>query len=82
MKVVITGATGIIGRTLIEYLLEKDISVLAIIRENSIKQLPKHEKLKVIECDLKNISNLKVEEEGYDVFFHFAWARNNWRTKE
>ena len=34
------------------------------------------------ECDLKNISNLKVEEEGYDVFFHFAWARNNWRTKE
>ena len=82
MKVVITGATGIIGRTLIEYLLEKDISVLAIIRENSKKQLPKHEKLKVIECDLKNISDLKVKEEGYDVFFHFAWARNNWRTKK
>lgn len=81
MKVVITGATGIIGRTLIDYLLEKGIYVLAIIRENSKKQLPKHDKLKVIECDLKNISSLKVEE-GYDVFFHFAWARNNWRAKE
>ena len=33
-KVVITGATGMIGRTLIEYLLEKNIEILAIIREN------------------------------------------------
>lgn len=73
MKVVITGATGIIGRSLIEHLLEKNIYILAIIRENSKKQLPKHKNLKVIECDLRNICNLEIKEK-YDVFFHFAWA--------
>lgn len=82
MKVVITGATGIIGRALIDYLLEKNIIILAIIRENSNKQLPKHKNIKVIKCDLKNMSNLKIEKERYDIFFHLAWARNDWRTKK
>lgn len=81
MKVVITGATGIIGRTLIEYLLENDISVLAIIRENTNKQLPEHKNLKVIKCDLQNLCNLVINEK-YDVFYHLAWARYYWRKKK
>jgi len=74
-KVVITGATGMIGKTLIEYLLEKDIEVLAIIRKNSkrVKNLPRHQKLRLIECDLENLQNLRIQEENYDTFFHFAW---------
>lgn len=74
-KVVITGATGMIGRTLIEYLLEKNIEILAIIRENSKRgeKLPKHEKLKVVECNLENLYKLDNIEEKYDTFFHFAW---------
>lgn len=82
MKVVITGATGIIGKTLIEYLLEKNFSVLAIIRENSAKKLPSHKNLEIIECDLKDICNLEIKNNDYDVFFHFAWARNYWRKKK
>ena len=74
-KVVITGATGMIGRTLIEYLLNKNIKVLAIIRENSKRAnvLPKDKNLKVIECNLSNLSKLELEEKDYDTFFHFAW---------
>ena len=74
-KVVITGATGMIGRTLIEYFLKKDIQILAIIRENSTrkKDLPKHKNLKVIECNLENLKNLEIAEKEYDTFFHFAW---------
>lgn len=74
-KVVITGATGMIGRTLIEYLLKKDIEILAIIRENSKrgKNLPNHEKLKVVECSLENLYKLENIKEKYDTFFHFAW---------
>lgn len=78
MKAVITGATGVIGRALIEYLLQNNISVLAIIRENSIKELPKHPNLEVIECDLQNICGLEISDKQYDVFFHLAWARHHW----
>ena len=74
-KVVITGATGMIGRTLIEYLLNKNIKVLAITRENSKKLnvLPNHKNLKVIECNLSNLSKLEQPENDYDTFYHLAW---------
>ena len=73
-KVVITGATGMIGKTLIEYLLKKDIEILAVIRQNSKRgqDLPKHQNLKIVGCNLDNLRNLKIQEK-YDTFFHFAW---------
>lgn len=74
-KVVVTGATGMIGVTLIEYLLSKDIEVLAIIRENSKrrKNLKEHKNLKIVECNLENLKNFKTQEVDYDVFYHFGW---------
>lgn len=74
-KVVVTGATGMIGVTLIEYLLSKNIEVLAIIRENSKRRdnLKEHKNLKVVECNLENLKKLNIEESYYDVFYHFGW---------
>ena len=75
-NVVITGATGMIGKTLIEYLSKKDINVLAIIRENSKRKniLNESKKVKIIECNLENYKKLDIDlEEKYDTFFHFAW---------
>lgn len=89
-KVIVTGATGLIGRTLIEYLLNKQIEVLAIIREDSNKKfkLTNHKHLKIVECDLENLEILEVKEKNYDTFFHLAWAgtfgaeRNNKHLQE
>lgn len=89
-KVVITGATGMIGRTLIEILLKKDIKILAIVRENSKRylNLPKSSNLQIIQCDLKDLHKLDVEENDYDTFFHFAWegtlgnTRNDEQTQK
>lgn len=83
-KVVITGATGMIGLNLINYLLEKDIEVLAIIRKNSSRRhyLNKKDNLKILECNLEELKNLNIEDE-YDTFIHLAWdgtfgdSRNN-----
>ena len=83
-KVVITGATGMIGLNLINYLLEKDIEVLAIIRRDSSRKklLPVCDKVKVIECNLEELKVIKIEEK-YDTFIHLAWdgtfgdSRNN-----
>lgn len=74
-KVVITGATGMIGRALVNYLLNKDIEVLAIIRENSTRKsnMLSNKNLKIIECNLENFDNFKIDENDYDTFFHFAW---------
>ena len=51
-KVVVTGATGMIGVTLINQLLSENIQVLAIIRENSKRRgnLKEHKNLKIVEC--------------------------------
>lgn len=79
-KVIITGATGMIGRTLIEYLLNKNICVLAIIRKDSKKKntLPVSRNLKTIECNLDELETLDIKDETYDVFLHLAWDRNIW----
>ena len=73
-KVVITGATGVIGRNLIEYLLKLDIEILAIVRKNSKRRLdiPINEKLKILECDLDKLYSLEIKEK-FDIFYHLAW---------
>lgn len=79
-KVIITGATSMIGNALVKYLLSKNIQVLAIIRKNSNRRafLPKSNKLKVIECDLKDLKNLEIENDNeYDTIYHLAWDGTN-----
>ena len=83
-KVVITGATGMIGLNLINYLLKKNIEVLAIIRKNSSRKelLTQNDNLKILECNLDELKNIKIEDK-YDTFIHLAWdgtfgdSRNN-----
>jgi len=75
-KVVLTGATGMIGVTLINHLLQQNIEVSVIIRPNSKKrfQLPQSEKLKVVEVDLANIAKAEDLLEGkFDAFYHLGW---------
>lgn len=75
-KVIVTGATGMIGISLIKYLLDKDVQVTAIIRPNSKRKdvLPKNKNLKIIECDLSDIQNAEIEKDNYDVLYHLAWT--------
>lgn len=74
-KVVITGATGMIGVTLSEYLTNQGIEVLAIIRENSKRRenLKESNLLKIVECSLENLNKLNLPDNDYDVFYHLGW---------
>ena len=84
-KVIITGATGMIGIALIEYLLEKNVEITAIIRENSNRKnnIPVNQNLKIVECSLNSLKELELDSCDYDTFFHLAWegtfgeSRNN-----
>lgn len=76
-KVVITGASSMIGTALIQYLISQGIEVLAITRRMT-KELEKFEKIgkcKVAFCDLTNISDFEIikYDTDYEVFIHLAW---------
>ncbi|MFQ9510102.1 MAG: NAD-dependent epimerase/dehydratase family protein [Lachnospiraceae bacterium] len=75
-RAVITGATGMIGTMLIEYLLKQDIEVLALVRPNSnrMNHLSRSIKLHIKECDLSQLSQITGEEGTYDAFFHLGWC--------
>lgn len=75
-KVIVTGATGMIGASLIDQMVKEDILVTAIIRPNSAKKsnLITHKNVNVVECDINQLLNLKnVLSKDYDTFYHFAW---------
>lgn len=91
-KVIITGATSMIGCGLIKYLLKKNVKIFAVIRPNSKNKWKLNNfKVEIIECDLNNIKNLYKllkKEKAIDAFFHFGWEytdrenRNNYEKQK
>lgn len=75
-RVIITGATSMIGVALIKACIASNVEVTALVRPNSSKliRLPQSPLVKVVECDLSQIEHFPVREKGYDVFYHLAWA--------
>lgn len=74
--VIVTGATGMVGATMIEQMLADGIRVTGIVRPASakMKNLTSHQNLEIIECDIDNLLSLKETlSHDYDTFFHFAW---------
>ena len=75
-KVIVTGATGFIGRFLVRELVRQKVEVIALVRERSknlecISQLP----IRIVECDLSRFSQLPamIPDRDVDAVFHIAW---------
>lgn len=75
MKYIITGASGFIGVELSKLLLERGHTVFAVCRKESkgLKNVPKHENLKIVWADLNHLSDIPKQVDGADVFIHLAW---------
>lgn len=77
-KVIITGATGMIGVSLINQLLNNNVEkIYAVIRPNSknVYRLPKDDRIEIVECDISEYKNLdNYIHEKCDIFYHFAWG--------
>lgn len=81
---VITGATGVIGRALVDVLLKNGVRLLVIARKSeSAKRLEALENTEVIYCDLNRLDSVDVKD-NYDAFFHLGWCgtRGNDRFDE
>lgn len=75
-KIIVTGATSMIGISLIKEAIRNSVEVVALDIGNSprMDKLPKSELITFIECDLRNIAAINKELLwGSDCFYHFAW---------
>ena len=74
-KIVVTGATSMLGVATVEECLEHDVEVVAIVRRNSknLYRLPHSSKLKIIEINLDELSTFKPDFNDADTVYHFAW---------
>ena len=74
-KIAITGATGMIGASLVRCAIEKGIEVVCIARGDSerLGNIPQSDLVRIVHCDISEYDTLDVQE-NCDVFYHFAWA--------
>ncbi|MCR4955794.1 MAG: NAD(P)-dependent oxidoreductase [Lachnospiraceae bacterium] len=74
MKVVVSGATSMLGVALIENCIAKKQEVLALVRKGSkrIQRLKPSKYLRVVE--MEKDGTIDIADPSYDVFYHFAWG--------
>ena len=73
MKVIISGATGFVGKKLVKYMVETGDQVVVIVRDKKKLEHSIINKVSIIEAELADYSKLNIKEDDYDVFFHLAW---------
>jgi len=82
-RLVITGATGMIGSAITRCALDQDIDVLCIIRKdtNRFDNLPKSDRLKIVYADISEYTQLDIQG-SYDVFYHLAWEKTSAASRD
>ena len=77
-NVIVTGATGFVGRYLVAELLQNGYGVYAVVRNP--EKLPKYDndaQLHIIHIDLEQLTAADFGNTQFDCFFHLGWAGVN-----
>lgn len=82
-KVIVTGANGFIGSSLIKRLVEENVQVVAVDISFKISRLPESDLLTKIEMSLDDeaLMLVNIPIDRYDAFYHFAWRGVNGTDK-
>jgi nucleoside-diphosphate-sugar epimerase len=71
VKILVTGATGFIGKNLVTRLVEESHEVTALVRRTSdVRGIPRE--IRLVEGDLLDFSSLEMAVEGAEVIIHLA----------
>lgn len=78
-KVIVTGANGFIGSSLICKLIRNQVEVVAIDISFSDLHIPENRFITRIEMGLDSVDKIisQIKEDDYDAFYHFAWQGVN-----
>ena len=82
-RIMMTGATGMLGGALIEECLANGTEVVALVRKDSpkISRLPRSPLVTLLEADLAELNGVAAEK-PCDVFYHFAWGGTSKETRD
>lgn len=82
-NVIVTGANGFIGSSLVKKLVSKGIKVLAVDCSFEPDKLPDNKLITKIETRIDDAGTLisKIPLDNYDTFYHLAWAGVNGSMK-
>lgn len=75
-KLILTGATGMIGSAIVREALKQNYDITCLVRKGSsrIKNIPQNEYVHIINCDICDYASLELKEK-YDIFIHLAWNK-------
>ena len=86
MRIILTGATGFIGKNLLRYLVSRDIEVFAVVRDPAKLErfYPNFSTagVKVIEGDLREIGFLERLPNTVDAVVHLAAMLGAWNASK
>lgn len=82
-NVIVTGANGFIGSSLIKKLVKKNINVIAVDVSFNNSKLPSSQLITTIKSNLMDVDEVlsKIPDGKYDSFYHLAWAGVNGPSK-
>lgn len=75
-KLIVTGATGSIGCSVVAKALEHGYDVTCIVHKGStrVDNIPKSAHVHIVECNVSDYPSLQMDGQ-YDVFIHLAWEK-------
>lgn len=84
MRIIITGATSMIGIALIEECVRQGDKVLAVIRKNTkrAKNIPASSQVQIEYADMDSLEEVRGDGKPYDVFFHLAWGYTDKKKRD
>ncbi|MCX5848691.1 MAG: NAD(P)-dependent oxidoreductase, partial [Deltaproteobacteria bacterium] len=79
-RILLTGATGMIGTAILNECAVRGIEAVAVVRRDSNRKkiIPDSKCIKVVECGLEEIEKLpSISGDGFDAFYHLSWANTD-----
>ena len=77
-KLIITGATGMIGSAIVRESLKQNYDITCLVRASSsrIKNIPHVNHVHIIDCNISDYKTLELKDK-FDVFMHLAWDKTS-----
>lgn len=77
-RILITGATGMIGSAVVREALKQDYEITCIVRQNSsrVANIPQDERVHIANCDISDYKTLELDG-TFDVLIHLAWDKTS-----